>query len=115
MVRFALRRRVALWVGEGGHPCNWVVAQATTRDTFERSRVGLVELAKRIRRAYIRSPGDPKIQKKIEEADESTSQGHFQPTASLTSRAARDIFVRQSPTESDESDESGHPPPPTYV
>ena len=64
--------------------------------------------------ARIRSPGDPKIQKKIEEADESTSQGHFQPTASLTSRAARDIFVRQSPTESDESDESGHPPPPIH-
>jgi hypothetical protein len=30
-------------------------------------------------------------------------------------RVCRDIFVRQSPTESDESDELGHPPRVTYV
>ena len=40
-------------------------------------------------------------------ADESTSRADFRAHACLTSRVGRDIFVRQSPTESDESDELG--------
>ena len=59
---------------------------------------------------------------KIEESDERRRRvgrqvggGLFERGMSDEWRVCRDIFVRQSPTESDESDELGHPPRATYV
>ena len=59
---------------------------------------------------------------KIEESDERRRRvgrqvggGLFERGMSDEWRVCRDIFVRQSPTESDESDELGHPPRVTYV
>jgi len=79
--RSALGATVGGWV-RGGHPCNWVV-----------------ELAKRIRRAYAvtwrpKNPPPQKRSRRVEESKALSTDGE----SDESRRRARDIFVRQSPT-----------------
>jgi hypothetical protein len=113
VVRCALGRRVALWVGEGGG--GGILAtgrvkqrpesQATTRDTFERSRVGLVELGKWIRRA-MRSPRDPKIPPGPKTRSRGVEESKALSTDGESDESRRPWHLR--PTESEESTSRGH-------